>query len=240
MPDENDQLSFSETGYQTPEDEAAARLEEGEYFRRRLLRGIRGHLRDVRGFRWGMAYLLVTCAVLAWLFVVIPATAHIGVIWRSGLAVLATWPIYVAALFFWAKVEGRRLNMAGHWDTLLARDREGELADNAFSDNIDGTFDKDWWTTRYLGQDALPALLMLAIASVGTWLIWDLIRMGTPLMAEIILDGVIVPIYPEIKNRMPSNPWYETAFFSTTLHFAGAAFITIVCVTVWKYSHLPH
>jgi len=82
--------------------------------------------------------------------------------------------------------------------------------------------------------------LLLAIMTVGTWLIWDLLRMGPALIAEIILDGVLVPTYPEIKERMPYEEWYKTAFVSTGLHFAAAALCTVVLVTIWKYTHLPH
>jgi hypothetical protein len=81
------------------------------------------------------------------------------------------------------------------------------------------------------GEDGLLRIVLLAVAPLGTWLIWDLLRMGPSLMPEIILDGVIVPAHPEIEERIPCEPWYKTAFAGTGLHFAGATLCTVVLVS---------
>jgi hypothetical protein len=195
-------------------------------------------LRESSGFRWRIALLLVVCGALAYMFASIPATSGISVIWRSALAVLVTWPVYVVALYFWARVEGRRLNMAGQWPSLLARDQRGEMEDREASEKVDSAVNKVWEASRYQTQRDLLGFLCRVIATAGTWLIWDLLRMGPALMAEIILDGVVVPIFPEIQDRMPCEPWYKTAFLSTLVHFLAAAVCTVVLVTVWRYSRL--
>lgn len=240
MKAEEDQVSYGHSGYQTAEDEAEARQEARERFRRRLLCCIRGRLRESKGVRWWIAFLLVGCSGLAWFLAGIPATARFGGVWHSGLAVLATWPVYVVALFLRAKVEGHRLELAGHWDSLMARDERGEFEDRTVSERIDRVVNQGWESNRYQNSNPLLGFVAMTVVTVGTWLIWDLLRMGPGLMAEIILDGVLVPTYPEIKERMPYEAWYKTAFVSTGLHFVAAALCTVVVVTVWKYTHLVH
>jgi hypothetical protein len=243
-PEEIEQVSYGRTGYETFEDEAEAAHEARERFRRRLLCVIRGRLRESAGLRWWIALLMAGCACLAWFLAEIPATVRFGSFWHSGLAVLATWPVYVLVLFLRAKAEGKRLDLAGHWDSLKTLDERGEFQDRDISEQIDRVVNKGWEATRYQGSNqgggVLLGYLLLTIMTVGTWLIWDLLRMGPGLMAEIILDGVIVPAYPEIKERMPYEAWYKTAFINTGAHFAGAALCTVMLVTLWKFTHLPH
>jgi hypothetical protein len=243
MRDDIEQISYGHSGYQTVEDEAEARLEERERYRRRFLCCIRGRLREGKGGRWWIAFLIVGCAGLAWFLAGIPATARFGGVWHPGLAVLATWPVYVIALFLRAKAEGHRLELAGHWDSLMTRDERGELEDRAVSEQIDRVVNNVWSSNRSQNSqnsNPLAEFVLMTVVTVGTWLIWDLLRMGPELMAEIILDGVLVPTYPEIEGRMPSEAWYKTAFASTGLHFTAAALCTVVVVAAWTYIHMAH
>jgi len=243
MADETERVSYSEPGYQTIEGEAEARQEERERLRRRLLCCIRGQLRERAGLRWWLAVLLIGCAALAWCLAGLPALAPRRLIWGPALAVLATWPPYVLALYLRARIEGPRLELAGHWDALIARDERGEYLDREVSEKVEYTLNKGWESTRYSGQEggAFFELIVLTVVTIGTWAIWDLLRMGPGLMAEIILDGVVIPTCPQIAERMPSpEPWYKTAFASTGLHFFGAAVCTLVLVIIWKYAHMGH
>ena len=148
-----DDVSYGQTGYDTFEDEAEARHEARERFRRRLLCVIRGRLRERKGLRWWLVSVMVGCASLAWFLAEIPGTARFGSVWHYGFAVLATWPLYVGLLFLRAKAEGKTLDLAGHWDALKSRDEDGDFHDRNISEQIDQVVNKGWESTRYQGSN---------------------------------------------------------------------------------------
>jgi hypothetical protein len=241
MSDNTEQVSYGQPGYQTLEDEIAAHQEAREYFRRRILACIRGRLRERKFLRWRLGLLLLGCLLLTGLLISIPTPIQPS--WQVAIAVLAAWPIYLLFLYLWARSETRRLNLAGHWDMLVARDERGEFQDRHTSEQIDKVVRQAWDGSRCQSSaqgNNLLGMFILACVTLGTWIVWDLLRTGPALVAEIILDGVIVPTYPEYSDRLPSEPWYKAAFLNTAPHFASAALIAILLATlstVYPHTH---
>jgi hypothetical protein len=240
MENDPNTVSYGHTGYDTWEDEATARFEQRESFRRRLLAGIRGRLREKRGLRWWLAWVMLICAAVAWLVAVaLHSTGAYGWLWLPGWGVLASWPIYVLALKLRAISEAAQLLSARDWHFLKATDEKGDADDLVTEEHIERILNQAWQGERYGSSNdgGLAGFLLLIIVTVGTWLIWDLLRMGPALMAEIILDGQIVPANPSLLDRLPtSEPWYKTALLNTGLHFitlaalaVGIRFIIIIC-----------
>jgi Flp pilus assembly protein TadB len=233
MGDEVDQVSYGESGYHTFETEAEAKHEAREHYRRHLLSCIRGRVRENKSLRWRIALLLLLCIAAACGLASLPVAQNIGGPWRGALAVMAMWPVYVWRLRAFARAESRHLELSGHWDSLITHDQLGEQDDRNMSEKIDRIVKKVWEGGRNQHGDRgdpqanLLAFVVLTIATLGTWTIWDLLRMAPSLVAEIIVDGVLVPAHPALGDRMPSYPWWKNAFASTALHFFAIA----MCVT---------
>jgi hypothetical protein len=223
MDDEVDRVSYVESGYQTFESEAEAKHEAREDYRRRLLSCVRGRVRENKSLRWRIGFLMAGCIVGASALAAIPATNHAAGACLRVLAVMSMWPIYVYGLYACAKAESRHLDMAGHWDSHLIHDQLGEMNDRNVSEKIDRIVKNVWEGNRYQQGNqggALLGFVVLTIATLGTWTIWDLLRMAPALVAEIIVDALLVPAHPALADRMPPTyPWWKNAFASTALHF---------------------
>ena len=126
MDDEIETVSEVKPGYRTFESEAEERHEAREYFRRRILRGIRGHLRENKRFRWWLVAVQAECALLAcliagWLYDFLPHSTLLA----PAVGIFATWPFYVLSMRLRAKSEVRNLHLKGHWETLKRAGRNG-------------------------------------------------------------------------------------------------------------------
>jgi len=238
MGDEIDQVSYGESGYHTFETEAEAKQEAREHYRRHLVSCIRGRIRENKKVRWRIALLLTGCILLAWRLGTIQATLHFGGPWHICIAVMATWPIYVFGVFECAKSESRTLSLAGHWETLTIHDQLGEMNDHNVSGKIDRGVNKVWDSLRYArgnnGGEIL-AVAILAIGTLGTWTICDLIRMAPALVAEVIVDGILIPAQPSLAGRIPASPWWKYTFANTALHFFAMGMGATASFVLWKY-----
>jgi hypothetical protein len=242
MSDEVDQVSYGEIGYHTFEDEIEAKREAWERYRRHLLSCVRGRVRENRTLRWRVGFLIVGCIALACELAMLRATMHFGGPWHAALAVVATWPLYVLGLYACAKSESRKLELAGHWETLKGHDELGEIMDRETAAKIDRGVGRVWDSLRYQqggnGGGALLGIFLLTIGTVGTWTIWDLLRMARALVAEIIVDGILVPACPHLADRMPTGSWWKNVFTSTTVHFFAAGFCATGVVLLVKYMEI--
>jgi hypothetical protein len=95
---------------------------------------------------------------------------------------------------------------------------------------------------RGIGQGGGILLVVLIIAvTVGTWLAWDLICRGPGLLADTIIDGVLIPERPEMAMRMSCEPWQKNMVSSTFFHFAGMALMASVAAAflppVFPFAH---
>lgn len=194
-----------------------------------------------KGLRWWLAWVMLLCAAVAWLVAVaLYSTGHFRWLWLPGWGVIASWPVYVLSLKIMAHSEARdMLAAARDWHFLKANDEQGDAHDRNIEDRVDGAL-RHMWNSRQGGgtpQGQFAGIFFLIILTVGTWLIWDLLRMGPALLAEIILDGDILPANPALSDRLPiSEPWYKTALLNTGLHFISAAGIaTLIEVLVKIY-----
>jgi hypothetical protein len=65
------------------------------------------------------------------------------------------------------------------------------------------------------------------------WLAWDLIRRGPGLLADTVIDGVLIPERPQMAASMACSSWQKNLASSTFAHFAGMALMAIAAAIFW-------
>jgi hypothetical protein len=140
------------TGYETLSDEAERHHQEREYFRRRILRGLRGHLREngrVRGrVAWLLGRSILVSALVAW---AIHSIGILGPQWHPCLILMAGWPLFVLGFFADAKKRAERLDLYQKWASSILQDELGEIRDNITAEQIREKMDLVWEASRQQG-----------------------------------------------------------------------------------------
>jgi len=191
------------TGYETFSDAAERHYEERQNFRNRILRGLRGHLRENGGVRWRVAWLLAQSMLVSGLVVgAFHSAGVLGSQWHPCLVLIAGWPLFALGFIADAKKRTQRLDLFEKWTPSLLRDELGEIRDRLTSKRISEKVDLVWNSAaRQSGQNnggGVIVIILLILLTAGTWLVWDLLRRAPALMAEVILDGIIAPAHPEM------------------------------------------
>ena len=70
--------------------------------------------------------------------------------------------------------------------------------------------------------------LLLGALTLGVWTLWELIRFGPTLLADIIIDSEAVASTPSLAMRIPSENWFRSALGETYLFFLSLAFAAFV------------
>jgi hypothetical protein len=144
---------------------------------------------------------------------------------RAFWAVLATSPLFIGLVRWRAAVEARQFGLGNRADLFMACDDAAERALNSSQWNPpNGKVDRSVWELGDLVGD-FPAVLLLAAATLGGWLIWDLIQNGATLLAETMLDAEVFPNRPDILPNVLRRDWRTEAFGFTAIHFLGLALV---------------
>ncbi len=235
------------SGYIDLQREAEEARDEREYRRRRWLAGIRGSLRRFASPRWSVVSALLISAV--------PGTAiGVAAYWlgasawgpAEAIAVVAMWPIFIGVS--WRMAE--RL-LAGN-DVLLnleaniGYDMECEARENAnaygsqYGDiglGIEGRCserEESIWRGINSGMQqngggmTLIGLVLVVLVTVGTWLVWQLIRYGPTLFSELIFDEFLLRKMPGLSARASVQPALGNALAATGIHFVGFATVVLL------------
>ena len=221
------------------EDRFQHAFEQREERRRRLTRAVRGWLRSERCPRLTTLGMLLGCAL--WSVLVDIWLERVGFGFRPyrwSTSVFAAWPMFLLLLRWRAGVEARRCDVVSEsWDRFVSCDDAAERrpapglksparisAENELSRGIG----------KIAGQPGGVFIIMALIAiTVGTWLAWDLIRLGPSLLTDTMIDGVIVPARPQMAAGIASEPWQRNLASSTFFHFIGMALMAIVVAIFW-------
>jgi hypothetical protein len=92
---------------------------------------------------------------------------------------------------------------------------------------------------RQGGGASLWVLIILVAVTLGTWLIWELIRGAPALLADTIIDAELVPSRPHLIFRMPARRWLSEAFGSTALQFIGLTIAAYLLGISWPFDFTP-
>ena len=221
------------TAYENPFESAfAQRLER----RRRLLREIRGWLRTERAPRLTVLAILLVCTAMgvladAWL-------RHMGFGFRPYrwmIAAFAPWPLFLGLLRWRAGVEARRLDLVATMNQFVVHDDAAEQQEcNPQRSQWQRAIEEAWGREnaratgdalgRATGGGGIFVIVILLAVSMGTWLLWDLTRLGPTLLAETMIDGVLVPAEPRLARQMHSGHWLKNIGPACYFHFVGLAF----------------
>ncbi len=218
------------------DDPIARAIEQRMERRRRFLHETRGWLRAERAPRLTVLGMLIVCAVAGaafdlWL-------QHTGFAFRPYrwmIAAFSTWPLFLALLRWRAGVEASRLGLVEKTRHFVVHDEAAEEQEanpqpgkwqkafnNAWDQEGQRAFSREMG--RATGGGGVFVIIILLVVSMGTWLAWDLIRLGPTLLAETMIDGVLVPAEPRLALHMDSDRWLKNLAPSTGFHFMGLAF----------------
>ncbi len=210
------------SGYVEYRDEAEEVFRTHERHRQHLFSAIRGWLRNKSSPRWTVAGLFAVCLIpgggVAWF-----ASKH-GVNQygpAQALGLLAAWLVFIFLIRWRAAIVSRSVDLGDDWRMFMAVDDGAEANENR---ELDPKMQKSISDGIRSGLQQGPqgaGLLVVGIITLGTWLIWDLIRNGPTLLAETVIDGELVPRYPALARQIPSDHWLKNAFIMTCVHFLG-------------------
>lgn len=208
--------------------------------RQRLIGNVRGWLRTSRHPRLAVAALLFLSALVAVL--VAYGLGFAGVkAWpaRAFFAVIAAWPAFVFLLRALAARECRYFEIGFRSEELIEHD---EAAERDLLDLYPSAEKSSWREFRdeFVANLAVTlrhplVFLILGGATLGLWVVWDLIAQGATLLARMIVDAEHAPAQSSIIKNSETRDWRAEAFGGTAIYFVGLAFAAAMISCVWWY-----
>jgi hypothetical protein len=219
--------------------------------RMRLLRGVRGWLYETRSPRWRTAGLL-TISLLAGGIVALGLFwgGVRSIPWMCFAGVVASWPVFESLLRWQAAQMIRCLDTIGNARRFIIRDDAMER--DVFSDtNI--RYESDFRRSIRAGLSGgnqggsctggnsggaagLPILITLGLLTLGTWLLWNLVKQGPTLLAETVVDEVFPRRHPQAAASVHTEPWLQNTLAVTGFHFIGFALClsgAVLSILLW-------
>ena len=196
--------------------------------RRRLLQGVRGWLYETRSPRWLTGGLLAV-SLLAGSGIAFTAfeSGLRSIPWLCFVGIMAGWPVFIWLIRWQAGRMMGCLDALGDGRKFIFRDEAMER--ETFSDTA-SPHEQAFWrsfreaSSRDVGKGGLPAVLAIGLLTLGTWLLWDLVKSGPTLIAEVFVDGIFPRRHPRLAEPVHTEPWLQNAVIATCVHFGGLAF----------------
>jgi|GEM_PF-6908822 len=206
--------------------------------RQRLIGHVRGWLRTNRYPRLAVTALFLISTLVAAL--VACGLGFVGLKpWpaRTFFAMLAAWPVFVLLLRVLAAREYRYFELGARTEELIGRDQtaERDLLDLYPSPERSGWRDfRDEFVANLAVTLRHPfVFLILGGATLGLWVVWDLIAQGATLLARMIVDAECAPAQSALIKNSEIRDWRTEAFGGSAIYFVGLAFaaamISCVC-----------
>ena len=222
------------SGYADLQQEAWEALETRRYRRRRIVSGIRGRLRESQRSRHVAMWLFLASMVPGAAVAVLARICRVdgwGV--APALGFLVQWPVFVLLTGWQCERWTRRNDVVRKVEEAIPLDEATEARENAglYSEADSGirqAIENGLRSGTQQGGGGLPGLLVLGCLTLGTLLVWDLIRIAPTLFAETILDGPVARRDPSLAGRLELENWRQNAFGSTAVHFLGLALVSVV------------
>lgn len=219
-------------GYIEFGDDARSAWEEREYRTRRLYSGIRGAICAMDKPRWRTARAFTQCAVCAFAIFAVLAFFKAYTPASIFIAILAAWPVFVMFLHRAALKLDKRHHLLRNLESSISADEQrtsqenrrrfGELSEE------ERKFQESFWNGFHQGMSrggggSVIVGLYLALLSLGTYLIYHLIREGPDLLADVICHKLLPERITEFHARFNAQNWWHNAFSATAIHFLGLA-----------------
>lgn len=221
--------------------EAESALQERQYRRRRMLAGIRGSLRLNSSPRLLTAFCFLASAVpgaaigflASWLGLSPWTTA-------PALSILAMWPVFIFICWRTSGYLFEKIPILRNFEANLAHDNQQTAEENARSygpkleDDFSSGIRSGWQQGLQQGMRqgapgaGLIALIIIALATAGTWLVWQLIGYGPTLFTEMVFDGCLAKKYPGLDRKAATEPCLQNVFAATAVHFIGLIIVAIL------------
>ncbi len=86
------------------------------------------------------------------------------------------------------------------------------------------------------GGAANPLVLVILTAlTLGSWLIWELIRSGPSLIAEVMIDAELVKAEPTLAIKIITHRWLPETLGATAFHFFGLSVVAFLLGLSWVF-----
>jgi hypothetical protein len=229
----------SVSGYIDLQEEAERALQEREYRRRRLLGGIRGCLRKHTSPKLLVLLALFISAVPGTLVAILAHAMGVS-LWgpAPALALLAMCPVFVLVCRNIADRLYRKFDFLSDLNTNIALDMALDIEASEkqygprseFSQSFQDTFWRE--VGRGMGKDVgsggIIVFLIVGLITLGSWIVWDLMKYGPALFSEIIYDGCLSEKCPALYQRASVEPWMKNALTVAAVYFIILAVIAII------------
>ena len=208
--------------------------------RQRLISQVRGWLRTSRHPRLAVSALFLTSALLAAALAYGLGFAGLKP-WpaRAFLGVLLAWPVFVLLLRGLAAREYRHFELGARTEELLEHD---EAAERKLLDLYPPPAKAGLREFRDLCLVNLAVtfrhpfvFLSLGGATLGLWVVWDLIAESVTLLARMIVDAEYAPAQSALIKTPETRDWRAEAFGGTAIYFFGLAFAAAMISCVCGY-----
>jgi hypothetical protein len=207
------------------------------------VRGIRGWLRAERHPRLTVGLILAACLLLGGALVFLMRWLNVGnFVTRPGLAVLITWPAFLALLRWRAGVEFEALDIDAGVAQFVRGDQVADASRlRAFLDPQSQRSATQQELMESFHREAFQqplAALLLILFTCGMWLLWDLVAVGPTLLTDLIIDGRLVVVHPGVLQKIPTSNWLKDAAGATAIHFIGLSILTslllLIAIIFWE------
>ena len=221
-------------GYFELGDEARTAWEDREYRTRRLYSGIRGAICAMDKPRWRTAWAFVQSSGFALAAFLVLAFFRASMPVAIFTSVLTAWPVFVQLILSAARRLDKSHHLLQNLESSISADeyrtaqenrqRFGELTEE------ERKFQESFWNganqgMRQGGGGSVIIGIYLAMVSLGTYLIYHLIREGPDLLADVICHKLLPERITEFHTRFNSQNWLHNAFSATAIHFIGLAIV---------------
>jgi hypothetical protein len=203
----------------------------GERYRR-AVRCIRGWLRQERRASGNVAAIVAFCIGFGVAFTcVLEFAGWNDAVPRAGVAVLCTWPVYLALFSTLARREAEQfdwpsIDYASVDDALT---RKADAREESFAEVL-----RSVRTSGSSAPNAGPALILLGLLTLGTFLIYDLIRSSPALLAEKVLDNLIHQSSGMV-SRFGLGTGRNHYFAATSIHFLSLTAVTMLLACGFEF-----
>ena len=200
----------------------------------RLEAAVRGWIRENSSPRSSVFIFLCGGATVALAFTKAAHDAGVAVELCAFYSAILTWIVFALLLRWRAGAEAKRIDIREKGiEHFILQDELGEMAENRPCSGkrrefIDRSVQELCRGFNQSGANSPLLFMVLGSATLGVWVIWQLVRAAPALLSSVALDAVILPESPRLAEKVPTESWRGNLIAMTALHFICLAFVAAV------------
>ncbi|MGC3990414.1 MAG: hypothetical protein QM796_12175 [Chthoniobacteraceae bacterium] len=227
------------SGYIDFQSEAEDHFEARQRIRRKALSTLRGWLLEKAQPRWRVFGCFVGALLPASLAMMLALRCGISP-WGPAPAIgfFMAWPSFTFLLAYSTNPLSKRIELGEDWRWFMARDDDDLARETVYENKLR----EQYWTgfdngmrTPNSGGYASIGTVFIILVSLGTWLVWDLARLGPNLLAETILDKCWDKSHSTLAQKVSTEKWWPNIMIATAMHFLGLALVALLLGGFFSY-----